>query len=426
LDIATESLSDARVVGWTSSGSSFPSTISLGSPGGPTDAFFARIVTTGTSTSNPNSIAKIGGSGSDIATSVAVDSSLNTYVAGDTSSPVSANFPATAGVLQGSLSGPTDAFVSKLGPSTTGLTFTCTGTGCLANPTVSPSPVNVGGQVTIKYSIYNNGDPVSGVVFTTGIGQNSSFVSATASSGTCGGVSGGNVICNLGTVNTSSSAATAAATVTVVVSATTQVLQQPITIGNSGTLSVPGTPFTPITVSGNAVVNDFTVSATPTSVTVTAGAQADYSVLVKPTGGGFAAAVSLSCGSGLPSGASCVFTNNPIPNLNNGPQSRALAITTTFRVTTPGSLFLPGGSTYALWLPLLGASLLGAGISRKRRILLGVFFAVVLVMTMLQLGCGSSNKSTSTTTGTPAGTYTVTVNATAGATRTTTVTLVVK
>jgi hypothetical protein len=112
-----------------------------------------------------------------------------------------------------------------------------------------------------------------------------------------------------------------------------------------------------------------------------------------------------------------------------------LAIQTTFRVTTPGSLYLPGGTTYALWLhvfglpifglPILGAGLVGAGLSRKRRILLGAFFAVLLGTALLQMGCGSS-KPTSTTTGTPPGTYTVTINATAGATRTTTVSFTVQ
>jgi hypothetical protein len=441
LEITADSTQNARLTGWTQSGN-FPNGNPLpGVAGGGTDAFFARIVTTGTTSATTSSTSILGGSGADIGTSIAVDPSLNTYVAGETSS---SNFvPAgVSGLSPNALAGPTDAFVSKLGANTSGLTFTCTGTGCpSSNPTVTPSPVNVGGQVTFKYSIYNTGDPVAGVVFTANIGPLTTFSSATASSGSCGGVSGGTVVCNLGTVNTSSSATAPAGTVTIVVTATNQVLQQSLSIGNSGTLSVAGNPFPPQTITGSAVVNDFTVGATPASATVTAGAQGDYVVKVTPTGAGFPAAVSLSCGSGLPSGASCVFTNNPIPNLSNGPQSRSLAITTTFRVTTPASLYRPGGTRYALWLPvfgspifglsilglpILGAGLIGAGISRKRRVLLGVFFAVLLAMTLLQLGCGSSKKNTSTTTGTPAGTYTVTVNATAGATRTTTVTLGVK
>jgi uncharacterized repeat protein (TIGR01451 family) len=439
LGIVADSLANARVVGWTNS-SDFPSTVSLGSTGGPADAFVARIVTNGTTTSNTNSISKLGGGGADIGTSIAVDPSLNIYVAGDTSS---SNFPTTAGGLQTGLSGTTDAFVSELGPSTSGLTFACAITGCPANnPVVTPSPaVNVGGLITFTYSIYNTGDPVSGVVFTDTLGPNTTFSSATSSSGTCGGVNGGTVVCNLGTVNSSivsstTSVPAAAATVTIVVAATTQVLPASgLQTNNSATLTLPSSsvPFTAQHAQGAAQINDFTVSATPavTPTVITAGSQADYSVLVTPTGAGFPASVSLSCGSGLPAGATCVFTSgNPIPNLTNGPRSVPLAIQTTFRVTTPGSLYLPGGTTYALWLhvfglPILGAGLVGAGLSRKRRILLGAFFAVLLGTALLQMGCGSS-KPTSTTTGTPPGTYTVTINATAGATRTTTVTFTVQ
>ena len=112
--------------------------------------------------------------------------------------------------------------------------------------------------------------------------------------------------------------------------------------------------------------------------------------------------------------------------MSGGPQSRSLQITTTARVTTPASL-RPGGLTYAIWLPIVGVGLMGAGISRKRRILLGAFVAVLLGMALLQAGCGSSSSNTRTTTGTPAGTYTVTINATSGsATRTTTVQLTVQ
>jgi hypothetical protein len=430
----------ARVTGWTNSGN-FPNTTPLpGSSGGGTDAFVARIFTTGnstsgTGTSGTSSTSILGGSGTDIGTSIALDPSLNMYVTGDTSS---GNFP-IASALQSGPSGPTDAFVSKLGPSTSGLTFACTVTGCPAsNPVVTPTPVNVGGQVTFTYSIYNLGDPVAGVVFTANIGANTTLVSTpavtgTVSSSSCGSAAvNGTVVCNLGTVNTSTissttSVPTPVATVSVVVSVTSQILQQTLSVGNSGTLTVPGaTPaFTPITVTGSAQVNDFSVSmAPPSAATVIAGGVASFKALVTPTGAGFPASVSLSCASGLPSGAVCSFTNNPIPNMSNGPQSRPFEITTTARVTTPASLF-HRGPTYALWMPIFGAGLLGAGISRKRRFLLGLFFAVVLGIALLQMGCGGGSSS-STTTGTPAGTYTVTVNATAGAARSTTLQLTVQ
>ena len=76
-------------------------------------------------------------------------------------------------------------------------------------------------------------------------------------------------------------------------------------------------------------------------------------------------------------------------------------------------------------MPIFGAGLLGAGISRKRRFLLGAFFAVILGIALSQAGCGGGGSS-STTTGTPTGTYTVIVNATGGATRSTTLQLTVE
>jgi len=116
--------------------------------------------------------------------------------------------------------------------------------------------------------------------------------------------------------------------------------------------------------------------------------------------------------------------------MNGGSQSRALQINTTARVTTTSSIFHPGGVMYAVWLSLFGVGgigLIGAGISRKRKVLLGLFTAAIAAMALAQAGCGSSSKTTTTTTGTPAGTYTVTINATSGsATRTTTVQLTVR
>ena len=437
LAIAVDSNQNARVTGFTNGG--FPNNNPLpGSSGGGEDAFFARIVTTGASLANSNSTSILGGSGADIGTSIAVDAALNTYVAGETSS---GNFP-TSNALQATSLGLPDAFVSKLGPDTSKLSFTCitsTGTGCPSpvptNPTVSPTPVGVGSQVTFKYSIYNTGDPVAGVLFTDTLGPKLTLVSAAASVGSCptSAVSG-ILVCNLGTIPTSvittsgSTSTTApAATVTVVVTPTVptstgckNMTQFPI--NNIGALSAGPGPNAP----GSATVNDFCVIASPATATVLAGVPATYSVTATATGSGFPESVSLACGSGLPSGGSCTFTNNPIPNMSNGAQSRALEITTQPRVTTPGSLFRPG-PTYAVWLPIFGVGLVGAGISRKRRVLLGIFFAVVLSVALLQAGCGSSKSSTSTTTGTPAGTYTITVNATSGsATRTTTVQLTVQ
>jgi uncharacterized repeat protein (TIGR01451 family) len=430
LAIATDTTSgNARITGFTN-GANFPVTgPSLGTGGG-RDAFVARILTTTTTsgTTNTSTVNILGGSGTDIGTSIAIDSALNDYVAGETAS---ANFP-LATAFQGSLSGPTDAFVTKLGP-TVSLCFSpvIPPAACPSSSlaTVSPSPVGVGNQVTFTYSIYNTGDPVAGVLFTDTLSSNSTFVSATASPGTCP-VSAQNfiVVCNLGTIPSSVITAgtpptiAPAATVTVVQSSTVPTVPgtSGFSINNSGSLL----PLSNSAAQATATVNDFNVKVVgPNTQTVTAGAQATYQIQVTPTGG-IPGSVSLSCGSGLPSGAVCTFVNNPIPSLNNGPQSRTLEISTQFRVTTPGSLFRPG-PVYAFWFPVSGLAMLGAGVTRKRRLLLGLFFAVLLGTVALQAGCGSSSSTTSTTTGTPAGTYTIVVNATSVAVRSTAVQLTV-
>jgi Beta-propeller repeat len=468
LAIVADSLGNATLTGLTSSATTFPTTASPFQPsygGGNSDAFIARLNTTGTATSTNSSTSSfLGGSGTDIGTSIVLDSSLNTYVTGETSSPGGGAvlFPtcptttspgcgpnsipplAGGGTLAGGAA--TDAFVVELGPNTSGLTMTNpTPSNALpapsaANPTVSPSPAGVGSAVMFSYYIYNTGDPVAGVVFTDKLGVNTS-TSATASQGSCQTAqTSGTLSCTLGTVNTSTVVTSTpangvpmtmlnfAARVTVTVTAPNSVQQGASSVGNSAALSFPGGTLP--TISGSAPLNDYSVSASleppSTSSTIPSGGQVNYSITVAPTGAGFAEQVSLACGSGLPSGANCTFTNNPISTLANGPQSRALAISTTARVTTTVSLFRRW-ATYAMWLPILGVGLIGGGASRKRRMLMASFFVLLLGTALLQAGCGSGSRNTTTTTGTPAGTYTVTVNAASGsATRTTTVQLTVE
>jgi hypothetical protein len=123
--------------------------------------------------------------------------------------------------------------------------------------------------------------------------------------------------------------------------------------------------------------------------------------------------------------------NNPIPNLNSGPQSSQFVINTTARVTTTTDLRHGGGEgipLYASWFPVSGLALLGVGLGgkRQRRWLMALLLSGFLGLILFLQGC-SSSKTTTTTTGTPAGTYTVTVNAVSGnATRSAVVTLVVQ
>jgi uncharacterized repeat protein (TIGR01451 family) len=416
LAIVADSTGGARITGFTKSAdfpnSANPSAWQAGSGGG-TDAFYARIDTTTTSTSTtiPTSFSSyLGGSGTDIGTGVALDFQSNSYVTGETAS---GNFPLVT-PFQASLHGASDAFVTKLGPLVI-LPTTVVG---------SPSPVGVGNPVTFTYTITNKSpDPTSGVVFTDSLAvANATFVSATASPGSCGSVANQSVSCGIGLLNDSGTA-------TVTVTLTPTVAGD---LSNSGLVSAPTTGATS---SATVKVIDFSISPAPgsqTTETVPAGTPAVYTIQVTPLGGTIPNSVTVSCGSGLPTGAQCNFPNesNVITNLNNGPQTRVIEITSTARVTTTTQLRRGGGPFYALWFPVSGLALVGVGIggkmSARRRMLMGAVLAGFFALVMFQLGCGTSPTVT-TTTGTPAGTYTIPVNAVSGSiTRTTPITITVQ
>jgi hypothetical protein len=174
-------------------------------------------------------------------------------------------------------------------------------------------------------------------------------------------------------------------------------------------------------------VNDYNISVSPATATVPAGVPASYTATITPTGN-IPDTVSISCSSGLPTGATCTETINPIPNLSSGAASTVLVINTTARVTTITDLRRSGAPFYVLWLPVSGLALLGVGMGagRKRRLLMGLLLTGFFLLILFQPACSSTQQIT-TTTGTPAGTYLVTVTATSGsATRNATVTLIVQ
>ena len=418
LGAAVDSDQGVRIIGWTNS-LNFPvinNPVQAGFGGGASDAFVARIDTTATtSTAAGHYSTFLGGAGNDYGTGIVVDTLGAAYVTGETSS---ADFlteaPPETNSFQPSLNGPSDAFVSKLGP------VVSLGLSVIPSPTV----VGVGNQVSYVYTIANNGDFTNGVTFTDTITPGTTFVSATASPGSCGGASGNIVGCTIGAMD-----AGATGTVTVILTPVASLTPSttPLQLPNSASVAVLGCSLPTCTASAetSVQVNDFTLTVAPASATVPAGVPASFTATVTPTGV-IPSSVSLSC-SGLPNGGTCVETTNPIPNLDNGAASTVLVINTVARITTVTDLWRKGRPVYALWLPIPGLALLGAGVSgfsRKRRawmaVLLSGFFALVLFL------AACSSKTTTTVTGTPAGTYVVTVSATSGATRTATVTLVVQ
>jgi len=424
--ITVDNTGGARITGFTNS-ADFPivgSAVQTTYQGGNYDAFFARVDTLATCTpiGNPSCVptsttSYLGGNGTDIGTGIAQDQQGSSYLTGETTST---NFP-VVNAGQGTLDGPSDAFVTKLAPV---LNLT------MPTPNAVPLIVGMGSQVSFAYTITNGGEFTNGVTFTDFLPASGvSFVSANASPGTCGSPANNTVLCNIGTLNTG-----ATATVTVIVTPVAPTLPGgSVSLGNSASAFVGQSLLA--TASASVTVNDFSLSVAPATATIPAGVPAVFTATVTPSStSGFPDSVSISCGSGLPTGATCVpGNNNPIPNLNTGAQSSQLIINTTARVTTTSDLRHgsgPGIPLYATWLPVSGLALLGAGLggtlSRKRRWLIGLLTGVILAFILLLPACHTAAPVT-TTTGTPAGTYVVTVNAVSGnATRTTLVTLVVQ
>ncbi len=409
LAVAADSTQGALITGSTNSGDLHNQNPIFSTLSGGTDAFVARFDTATSSATAPGHYATyLGGAGNDRGTGIVSDSKGATFVAGETAS---ANFP-VSGAFQGTLKGPSDAFVTKLG-SSVNLAMTAA---------VSASPVGIGNQVTFTYTITNNGDLTTGITFTDVLPSNGvSFISATASPGSCGTPSGSpsTLTCSVPTL-----ASSAVATITVKLTPTNSG-----SLGNSGTVTVTGSNFS-TSANASVTINDFGLAVSPASATVAAGVPATFTATATPTGT-IPNSISLSCSAGLPTGATCTFTNNPIPNLSSGPQSRQLVINTTARVTTTTELRKHPGSFYALFLPVSGLAFLGIGlggtITRKRKFFAGLLLGGLFMFVLLQSSCGSSGTGTTTTTGTPAGTYNVTITATSGsATRTTTVQLVVQ
>jgi uncharacterized repeat protein (TIGR01451 family) len=433
LAIAVDAAAGAVVTGWTQSGGStpfpvFPAQNPIQSVlNGTQDAFIARLDTTTSvgQTTTGSWASYFGGSGIDEGTGVTLDVNQNAYFAGDTNSTdlqVQKQLVTSAAVnAVTGYNGGYDAFVTQLQAR-----FSVSLTGVLTLGT-NQSFISAGNQATFTYTITNNGpDLANGLTLTdnlssknTGVALN--FVSASASSGTCGGGSTNtSVSCSLPPLQSGSTAS-----VTIVVSPT------PTTGGgsapfNGGSVQVSGPGNIVLAqTSVAAQMSDFTLTVTPPNGSVLqAGDTATYQVQLTPQPV-YGTSIALAC-TGLPVGAACNFTSNPVTLAGAG--SSTLNITTTARpITTPAAIFGPR-QFYAIWLAIPGLTLLGmgAGGGRRRRRVLGVFFACALFgLLLLQPGCSGTTTQTPVS-GTPAGTSTIVVNATSGSdTKSSSITLTV-
>jgi hypothetical protein len=281
-----------------------------------------------------------------------------------------------------------------------------------ANATPSPSPLVFAGTIVAQ-------DTSKATITITNNGNGTNL---TVSSITLGGTNAA----DFKETNTCTTVAPDGGTCAVTVSFTPSALG-----ARSGTLTITDNATNSpqvVPISGTGVGG---ITIAPSSQTVSAGDPGTYTVTV-PAQGGFTGNVTLSCSAGVPTGAACKFSSNPVaPG-----KTSTLTITTaapTSSLTAP-ALNHRSAPLYAVWLLLPAMLLSTAGLTApKRRKLISYFLLALAISGMLFLAACGGGSSTSGggggggTGGTPAGTYTITVQGSqGGVTSTQPVTLIVQ
>jgi uncharacterized repeat protein (TIGR01451 family) len=412
LDSLSTTLNDVVITGSTSSGivtgtTNFPTTIGAiqSQLNGPQNAFLAQIDTT--TIVNQGQVGSFstyfGGNGTDHGTGVAVDPNLNTYLVGDTNSnngTLEVRDPLQAALATGATR---NAFVVELGTQAD-LCITCVA------PILSETgTVSAGNQLTVTFTVANNGpDPATTVIVTGAVPPGVTLNSATAGSGTCSAPSSGQVVCQIPTLQAGASSLVAFSVTPLNACNSCSVTAAVSSSNNTGTINSASASFT---------AGAYALQISPPAQTTPAGLTAQYSVNLSPTQGVFGSNISLSC-SALPTGATCAFTSSSL-NLGNGNQSVTLNLTTTAQPETTITSDPWTRPLYAFWLMIPGMAMLGVGAGGKRRQkkmsrLRGLFaLSMLFALVLLQPSC-SSTKTQPTVSGTPSGTYSLTVTATSG------------
>ncbi len=141
----------------------------------------------------------------------------------------------------------------------------------------------------------------------------------------------------------------------------------PTSAGNrSGALTVSDSAQGPQTLALTGVGMDFSLASSTNSQTTSPGAGATFQLMVTPLGGSFTNAVNLSC-SGLPAQATCSFTPNLVtPGGTPAPATLTVSTKGSVAAARPSRLF-ENGYLYAIWMPLQSIGLFGVMLASRRR-----------------------------------------------------------
>jgi uncharacterized membrane protein len=152
------------------------------------------------------------------------------------------------------------------------------------------------------------------------------------------------------------------------------------------------------------ISQDFSIASSTASQTVAPGqTSSPYSLTIQPAGASFNSAVTLSCPSGLPSGAQCKFTPNPVT-----PGSKAAAVAMTVSTSTTTSV-----GTYTVGVTGISGSLSHS--FTEALIVTGGDFTMAVTPSLGSV-VDAGAQTTATVTITPTSTHSIQLNTTCDAT----------
>jgi len=360
----------------------------------------------------------LGGTGGNDPFGIAVDAAGEAYVTGSTSST---NFP-TVNPAQISNGGGLDVFVTKFNSAGSALLFSTYYGGTL-DETATGIALDSFGDAYVTGRTASSNYPVSGSPFqgslsgtsdafvtefsNTGFVEYSSFLGGTGNENS---IAGNTTLGALGAVAVDSSSNAYLAGDTD--STTSFPLQSPLACCGA----YAGGLADGFVAKVGAAPADFSVALSPATASTTSGqTTSGITVTVSSVNSSYGQAVALSCGS-MPAHAACHFTSTSVT-------PAASAVTSTLTISTNGSassrVLAPstnGGTRifYAMFLPIGGIALLGAGSASRRKRLFGFLLLGIILMGLLMLpACGGSSGGGGGT-NTPPGSYSITVSGQGG------------
>ncbi len=421
--VAVDSSGNAYVTGATPN-SSFPVTSSAfqktcGSDGtcngGLPDAFVTVINAAGNAYVYSTFL---GGEGIDQGFAIAVDSAGDAYVTGLTQS--GAHFPLKS-PLYATLGGTQDTFVTELNPSGSALVYSTFLGGSLSDAGTGIA-LDGNKNAYITGQTNSNDFPLKSATQGALGGANDAFVAEINASGSAllfstylGGTLNENTNSSGANLAATGSIAVDSAGANIYVAGNTASTDFPATAGATQTANRGSNDVFVAKYSVTSTSPDFTISGTALAA-VTQGGTSTSTITIAAVNG-YAGTVNFTCSVASVTGGTPLPTCSIPTAVTGGAGMSTLTVNTTGKL--PGMSQRASSAFYAMWLPVVGLSVVGMRFStansRSKKLLSFLLLGLMMAALFLLPACGSSsnNGGGGGCSGcTPTGTYTVTVTGT--------------